>query len=594
MRYSIIWVSILVWDLSVSRGISQDKNLLNKPNIVLIITDDQGWGDLSFYGNANLQTPNIDAIAKNGASFENFYVQPVCSPTRAELLTGRHSAKLGVYSTSAGGERINLDETTIGEIFKIAGYRTAAYGKWHSGMQPPYHPNTRGFDDFYGFASGHWGNYFNPMLERNGKVVQGEGYIIDNFTNKAIEFISNTSDKPFFLYLPYNTPHSPMQVPDKYWNRFKNKDLAMHYHGKEEEDVDFTKAALAMVENIDDNIGRIMATLTQADKLENTIVVFLSDNGPNGWRWNGDMKGRKGHTDEGGVRSPLFIQWDRIIPDGVKVSQIASAMDILPTLVDLATIDCITKQPLDGRSLKPLLTQKEAEWEPRLIFNHWKGSTSVRSQDFRLDRDEKLYNIAVDREQTKDISKSNTKQWKELKEAKRKWLEDIDNRSSSNDTRPFTLGHPGSIYTQLPARDGKAHGHIERSNRFPNCSFFTNWQDTSDYISWDVEVLEEGVFEVDVYYACPKKSVGTVLQLGFLSNSAEAVIHHWHDPPLKGKEHDRTPRGESYVKDFVPLSLGEMRLNKGIGTLTLGVQQADGEPAVDIRMIMFKKLTDTN
>jgi len=206
---------------------------INKPNIVLIIADDQGWGDLSLNGNTDLNTPNIDALANNGVTFENFYVQPVCSPTRAELLTGRHFTRLGVHGTSAGGERMNLGETTISEILKKAGYQTAAFGKWHNGMQPPYHPNSRGFDDFYGFTSGHWGNYFSPMLEHNGKIVKGNGFLVDDLTEHGIDFIEKNKDQPFFLYLPFNTPHSPMQVPDEYYNRFANMELTKKYQGSE-------------------------------------------------------------------------------------------------------------------------------------------------------------------------------------------------------------------------------------------------------------------------------------------------------------------------------------------------------------------------
>ena len=295
-----------------------------KPNIVLIMADDQGWGDLSVHGNSNLSTPHIDALAENGLSFENFYVQPVCSPTRAELLTGRHFGRLGVFATSAGGERMNLGETTLAEVFKKSGYHTAAYGKWHNGMQPPYHPNSRGFDDYYGFTSGHWGNYFSPMLEHNGKIAKGEGFLVDDLTTKGLDFISKHRNEPFLLYLPYNTPHSPMQVPDEFWNRFKDRELSSKYHGEETENENFTRAAPSMVANIDHNVGRVIQKLKELDLEENTIVIYLSDNGPNGWRYNGNMRGRKGSTDEGGVRSPFFIQWKGTLPGGKKITEIAS------------------------------------------------------------------------------------------------------------------------------------------------------------------------------------------------------------------------------------------------------------------------------
>ena len=306
----------------VAMACSSTKTRKKSPNVIIVLSDDQGWGDLSVNGNTNLSTPNIDKIAESGVTFDRFYVCAVCSPTRAELLTGRYHVRGGVYSTSAGGERLDLDETTIAEVFKNAGYKTAAYGKWHNGMQPPYHPNARGFDDFYGFCSGHWGNYFSPMLEHNGEIVKGNGFITDDLTNHGIEFIEKNKENPFFLYLPLNTPHSPMQVPDKYWNRFAEKELKMRNRDPERENIQFTKAALAMCENIDWNVGRIIQKLDELNLSENTIVIYFSDNGPNSWRWNDGMKGRKGSTDEGGVRSPLMIKWPGKLKPGKKITKL--------------------------------------------------------------------------------------------------------------------------------------------------------------------------------------------------------------------------------------------------------------------------------
>ena len=309
--------------------------LFSKPNVLVFLTDDQGWGDLSMNGNANLFTPNLDSLAKDGASFERFYVCPVCSPTRAEFLTGRHHVRSGVYSTSAGGERMDLDETTVADLFKEAGYSTGAFGKWHNGMQFPYHPLGRGFDYFYGFCSGHWGHYFDPLLERNGKPVRGQGFCVDDFTTEAMSFIERSADKgkPFFAYVPYNTPHSPMQVPDRWWNKFKDRKLEdmMRNRKPEKENRLHLLAALAMCENIDWNVGRLLRKLEELKLAEDTIVLFFHDNGPNGTRWNGDMEGRKGSTEEGGTRSPLLVRWPKGIKAGTKVMEIASARDLLPT-----------------------------------------------------------------------------------------------------------------------------------------------------------------------------------------------------------------------------------------------------------------------
>src|SRR5687767_7182701 len=191
-----------------------------RPNVVVIVTDDQGWGDLSISGNTDLSTPHIDSLATGGVSLDRFFVSPVCSPTRAEFLTGRYHPRGGVRGVSTGGERLDLDERTIADVFKAAGYATGAFGKWHNGTQYPYHPNGRGFDQYYGFTSGHWGTYFDPPLEHNGKIVRGEGYITDHLTDRAIGFIEQNRDRPFFCYVPYNTPHSPMQVPDKFYAKF--------------------------------------------------------------------------------------------------------------------------------------------------------------------------------------------------------------------------------------------------------------------------------------------------------------------------------------------------------------------------------------
>ncbi|RTE53612.1 N-acetylgalactosamine 6-sulfate sulfatase [Arenibacter aquaticus] len=561
-----------------------------KPNIVLILADDQGWGDLGITGNTNLSTPNIDALAKKGVSFDHFYVSPVCSPTRAELLTGRYFPRVGVYSTSSGGERLNLDETTIAQVFKEVGYATAAYGKWHNGMQAPYHPNARGFDDFYGFASGHWGNYFSPMLEHNGAIVKGDGFIIDDLTNKGLEFMARNSNTPFFLYLPYNTPHSPMQVPNKYWNRFKDKELLLKYHGEEVENDNFSRAALAMVENIDYNVGRVMQRLTDLELEDNTIVLYLSDNGPNGWRWNGGMRGKKGSTDEGGVRSPLIIQWKNKLPEGKRIAEIASTIDLLPTLTDLAKIPLNTLKPLDGKSLKPLLFEEDINWQPRVVYNHWRSSTSIRTQEYRLDSEDRLYDMTKDIGQTKDLSSQFPQLADSLKQLKRDWLQEVMPKSKGAEDRPFTLGHPDYVYTQIPARDGVAHGNIVRSNKHPNCTFFTNWISTSDYISWDVEVLADGEFEVELYYTAKEQNLGAEIELRFGESTLVGVLDKAHDPPLVGAERDRDPRIESYTKDFIPMHLGRISLKKAKGDLTLRALNIPGDEVMDFRLLLFKRV----
>ncbi|MCP4314173.1 MAG: arylsulfatase [Bacteroidetes bacterium] len=576
--------------LSVFLFSCTEKTSETKPNVIIILADDQGWGDLSASGNTNLSTPNIDELAETGISFDRFYVSPYCSATRAEMLTGRYYVRGGVSGTSAGRERLDLDETTMSRVFKDAGYATAAYGKWHNGMQPPYHPNARGFDDYYGFCSGHWGNYYSPMLEHNGEIVQGEGFIIDDFTDHGLAFMEENKDHPFFLYLPYNTPHGPFQVPDRWWEKFENMDPAMVHREPGQEHVQITRAALAMCENIDWNVGRITDKLEELGLSENTIILYLTDNGPASYRWNGGMKGKKGDTDEGGVRSPLFVKWEGTLEAGKTVPQIAGAMDLLPTLSDLAGIDYEPQKDLDGVSLKALMLEENPEWEERLIFSHCMGKTSARSQQYRLGHEGQLFDMLKDPGQHRDISDQEPEIKEELALAKEKWEREVLSELLGKDSRTFPIGHPDYSFTQIPARDGTAHGNIKRSNKFPNCSFFTNWTSLGDSITWESEVLESGDYEVELYYSCPAEDVGSVFELSFAQSKLRGKITEAHDPPLTGMEHDRAPRGGSFVKDFKRMPLGSIHLEKGEGVLTLKALEIPGSQVMDFRLLMLNRI----
>lgn len=582
-------IPFIIFSPGLLTGKTAETEQPRQPNIIIIITDDQGWGDLSVNGNTNLHTPNIDRLAQGGAQFGNFYVSPVCSATRSELLTGRYHPRSGVSGTSQGMERMNLDETTIAEVFKKAGYKTAAFGKWHNGMQYPYHPNARGFDEFYGFCSGHWGDYFSPQMEHNGKIIHGEGYITDDLTEKAMRFIETNKNNSFFVYIPYNAPHAPMQVPDLWWDKFKYKEFSMHPDERYKENIDFSRAAYAMCENIDWNVGRIMDKLREMQLEDNTIIIFLSDNGPNSFRWNGGMKGRKGSTDEGGVKSPLFIRWPGQIKAGLEINEIAAIIDLLPTLTNMAGIDYKTIHPIDGISLSPLLLKDDHQWQERLIFSYWGGKVSVRSQDYRLCHEGNLFYMVEDPGQLNDISAEEPEihgyLLLEVEYWKKEVLPGLD-----IEKRPFTVGHPDAIYTQLPARDGQPHGNIVRSNIFPNSSYFTNWISTDDKITWDIEVLADGYFDVEIHYTCTPQDVGSVFEVSFASSKISAEITEGHDPPLRGMENDRITRESSYVKDFKPMHIGKIYLEQRKGQLTLQATDIPASQVMDIKLLMLTKI----
>jgi len=472
-----------------------------------------------------------------------------------------------------------LDERTVAEAFKAAGYATAAFGKWHNGMQWPYHPRARGFDEFYGFCSGHWGQYFDWTLEHNGELVQGEGYCVDDFTGRAMRFIEQHREQPFFVYLPYNTPHSPMQVPDRFYKKFaEGGDLSGH-----------TRAALAMCENIDFSVGRLMKHLDALGLAENTIVIYLSDNGPNGARYNGGMKGRKGSTDEGGVRVPCHIRWPTRIKPGTCVEPLAGAIDLLPTLTDLCGVERIGDKPLDGVSLRPLLLDDAADWPDRIIFSHWGGRVSARTPRWRLDHSGKLYDMVADPGQQRDVAASNQGVHERLTKAVAQWRAEVlgDLKRSRE---PFTVGYREFPLTHLPARDGEAHGSIRRSNRFPNASFFTNWRTTDAFVTWDIEVATAGRYEAVVHYTCVAGDVGATVELSLGEAKVRAKVTEAFDPPLVGAEHDRVKRMESYVKRFRPLRLGQIALPAGRGTLTLRAVDIPGEGAIDVRYVTLKLL----
>ncbi len=561
----------------------------DKPNVIIILTDDQGWGDLSIHGNTNLSTPHLDSLAQRGAMFNNFYVCPVSSPTRAEMLTGRYSPHCNIYGTSSGAERLDLDETTMPEIFKAAGYKTAAFGKWHNGMQYPYHPLARGFDEFYGFCSGHWGNYFSPMLEHNGQLVQGQGYLPNDLTNHAINFMEKNRNNPFFLYIPFNTPHSPMQVPDKWWHKHKDHPLKMRHRDPKKEFEPHTRAALAMCENIDWNVGRLLDKIDSLGLNKNTIIVFFSDNGPNGWRWNGKMKGKKGSLDEGGIRSPLFICWEGLINPKTTINAVAGAIDVLPTMCDLAAIDVHTNKPVEGKSLEPLLFGNNTDWEERLLFTYWRGKATVRNQNFRLDNQGNLFKINQDRGQKNNVANSYSEIKETLQDTLLQWKKIMD-KEFVKQPRSFTLGHPNFKYTQLPARDAYTSGNIKRSNRFPNCTYFTNWKEISDKIIWNVDILSPGEYNVTLYYTCPAKDTGSVIELKYKKARLSAQIKQPHNPPLFTRQQDRVERMESHIKAFLPMNLGKIKLEKGQGKLTLRATSIPNNQVMDFRLLMFEKL----
>jgi hypothetical protein len=322
-------------------------------------------------------------------------------------------------------------------------------------------------------------------------------------------------------------------------------------------------------------------------------VIYFSDNGPNGYRWNGDMKGRKGSVEEGGVRSPFFIRWPERIKSGSKTDTISGSIDLKSTLTDLAGIENTGTLPIDGVSLKPLLLQTGEAWPDRLYVNHFKGKTSIRSQRYRLDFQGGLFDMINDPGQRTDIRELHPHIYQELLIAQMEFDRDVvaELPDTQTDERPFLIGHKDYDFTQIPARDAVATGEIQRSNRAPNCSYFTNWTNQEDTITWEAEVLEAGNYQVQVYYTCPEADLGSVLELSFGDSKITQKVTVANDPPLIGESFDRSERGsESYVKDFKPMDLGVMHLTPGQHTLTLAALEKPGNQVIEMRLLMFNRV----
>ena len=419
-------------------------------------------------------------------------------------------------------------------------------------------------------------------MERNGELVRGKGYINDDITNNAISYIKNSS-KPFFTFISYNTPHSPMQVPDKY---SKGKKVILKGRYSERENVEKTKAALGMIENIDENVGKIIKTLKEIDKYEDTIIIFLSDNGPNGNRWNNELKDRKGSTNEGGVRVPFFIQWPNKIKPGIKIKQVTSALDVFPTLTDL--IESPTAISFDGKSFKKYIENPDLLDNQRKVFSFWNNRLSVRNNEYILDYNDNLYDLNNDHSQYYAINEKKINEYEELKEAKRIWRESINKIIKKNKRRPFTINYKNSNYTHLPARDAEITGELQRSSIHANCSFIENWKSSDDYIYWDVDVLENETKSVELYYTLPKESVGTEIALEFEDQIIKKTIDDFHDPSLEGFDKDMIKRIESYTKDFKKINIGELSFKKGISRLKLKTTTLKGNKSIDFRLLILK------
>ena len=456
-----------------------------RPNIVLVMTDDQGYGDFGVHGNPIVKTPNLDRFAKEGIQFRNFYVSPVCAPTRSSLMTGRYNYRTGVVDTYLGRAMMHVDERTLAEMLSQVGYRTGIFGKWHLGDNYPMRAQDQGFQEVLVHNGGGIGQpadppgnlYTNPTLQHNGKSTKYNGYCSDIFTTGAIDFIGKGDGKPFFAYIAFNCPHGPYQIADDKVKPYRGIDLSPAAFPKigqpmRPSNPEEVARVYGMVENIDQNFGRLLAHLREQKLADNTLVIFLTDNGPGGIRFNGGLRMAKGTVYEGGIRVPCFVQYPAKFRQPRLIDEISAHIDWVPTICDLCGIEKPGNLHWDGVSRLPLLRGDAVPASERSLFFQWhRGDEpelyrafAVRTPTFKLvqangageaknfKRNYELFDIANDPYEMKDLATEQPETVKKLLASYQAWFKDV---SSTRGYAPpvIVLGHEKDNPSTLTRQD---------------------------------------------------------------------------------------------------------------------------------------------
>ena len=475
-----------------------------KPNVIFILTDDQGYGDLACHGNPWIKTPNLDKLHAESVRFTNFHVGTTCAPSRSGLMTGKYCNKVGVWHTVNGREILREGETTLAEKMKTAGYKTGIFGKWHLGDNYPFRPQDRGFDEVLIHGGGgvgqqpdYWENdYFDDTYFHNGKPQKYKGYCTDVWFSEALKFIKANKNKPFFCYLPTNAPHGPYNIADKYSNPYKNNPNIPNpnFYG--------------MITNIDENIGRLREELKKMGIDKNTILVFMTDNGTaagvkfgkNGEvvsGYNADMRGIKGSPYDGGHRVPFFINWpDGKISSGKDITNLTAYIDVMPTLLDLCGINAEVK--MDGTSLKPLINDSARNWLGRTLFTDtqreeqlikWK-QPAIMTDDWRLVGKDELYDMTRDASQKTDVAAQNPGVVQTLKAAYETWWADVS--QNADEYASVKIGTKFENPVCLNSHDL----HVEKG--LPTFSQYLVREAKGENGFWAVDITRTGTYEIEL------------------------------------------------------------------------------------------------
>ncbi len=523
-----------------------------RPNVIIVITDDQGYGDLSCHGNPRLKTPNLDKLFQQSLRFTDYHVSPTCAPTRSALMSGHFANRTGVWHTINGRSIIRSNEVLMPQVFSDSGYQTAMYGKWHLGDNYPSRPEDRGFQEVFRHGGGgigqtpdHWNNaYFDCTYTHNSKKEAAPGFCTDVYFDQAMQWMKKKKgeNQPFFTYIATNAPHGPNHSPSRFSKPYA--DLG-------------TKTAnfFGMISNIDDNIGKLIRFLDDEALSENTILIFTTDNGTAGGQkiWNAGMRAQKGSEYEGGHRVPFFIRWPAgKLGGGQDLPQLTAHVDILPTFIELLNLKKPAAVSFDGRSLVPLLTGDDKNWPDRILVTDsqrirdpekWRKS-SVMASGWRLINGKELYDIKTDPGQKENLASTHPEKVAQFRQAYEKWWssmvdsfkDDVEIVVGNDHENPATLtAHDWFLYQEYSPWN---HSSI-RANKGAQTGF------------WNIKVDQAGSYRIELR-RWPKESGAAIA----------ADLPPGADVP--GVPAYRTTPGKGFAAMTASLTVGEQQLQKNI------------------------------
>ena len=563
-----------------------------RPNILFVMTDDQGYWDTGATGNPHIDTPNMDQLAADGVQLNRYYAAPVCSPTRAGFMTGRYYLRTRLYNTRFGGDSLGKDEITVAQLLRSAGYRTGLFGKWHLGKYPGYQPQDRGFDEFFGHYHGHIERYqFPDQVYHNRQPVEARGYVTDLFTDASIDFIEHSVKKtqqPFFCALMFNAPHSPWLLDTSHYGQPEGDKLLAKYLDR---GLPLREARIyALIERVDQNLGRLLSRLEALGVAENTLVVFTSDNGGVSSYWNGGMKGRKASPYEGGVRAPCFVRWPNNIPAGTSIDAQTSHIDWLPTFSELAGCDVPADRTIDGISLVPLLKAGKATDHHEYVYHTWDRYVpnpdrrwSISDPRWKLvglfgtnatpdPKKWRLYDLQNDPGETKNVMRAHSDIAERLRTEFVRWFDDVTEGVEYSPI-PIPVGHPGENTVELSPSWATWQGsNIHYTFDGYDWDTIDGWKEQGEQATWKLDVRQAGSYRIQLSYGCrPLDAGGTLL----LRAGSDAIKHQ--------------VQSTSTAEQFEVFDAGIIKLQAGPATLTAEVVSSPGQELMRLNSVILER-----